>query len=94
MGSVKGRRRRPGRSANRREVTFMARRLEMVFTNAAGRRSTISVDNAREDITQQEVQSAMETIVSRGIFTTSGGDITAIDSARIIATEITEIPVE
>ncbi len=72
----------------------MARRLEMIFTNAAGRRSTISVDNARDDITQQEVQAAMEAVVGRGIFSTSGGDIAAIDSARIVATEITDIPVE
>ena len=66
----------------------------MVFLNAAGRRSTISVDNAREDITQQEVQSAMDMIVNRDIFTTSGGDITGIDSAWIVSTEITEIPVQ
>lgn len=72
----------------------MARRLEMIFLNAAGRRSTISVDNVREDITQQEVQSAMDMIVNRDIFTTSGGDITGIDSARIVSTEITEIPVQ
>ena len=72
----------------------MAKRLEMVFTNAAGRRATISVDNARDDITQQEVQSAMDMIVNRSIFSTGGGDIVAIDSARIVATEITEIPVE
>jgi elongation factor P hydroxylase len=50
----------------------MARRLEMIFTNAAGRRSTISVDNAREDITQQEVQAVMDEVVNGGIFSTSG----------------------
>ncbi|MDD2573926.1 MAG: DUF2922 domain-containing protein [Bacillota bacterium] len=72
----------------------MARRLEMIFTNAVGRRSTISVDNAREDITQQDVQVAMDAVVSGGIFTTSGGDIVAIDSARIVATEVTDIAVE
>lgn len=72
----------------------MARRLEMIFTNAVGRRSTISVDNAREDITQQDVQAAMDAVVSGGIFTTSGGDIVAIDSARIVATEVTDIAVE
>lgn len=71
----------------------MTRRLEMRFLNAAGRRVTISVENAREDITEAEVQAAMNTIISKNIFTTSGGDITAIDSARIVSTEITEITV-
>lgn len=72
----------------------MARRLEMIFSNQAGRRATISVDNVREDVTQQEVQSAMDTILDRGVFTTNGGDLLAIGSARIVATEITEISVE
>lgn len=71
----------------------MTRRLEMVFTNAAGRRSTISVDNVRDDVTQAEIQAAMDAIVAKNIFTTSGGDITGIESARIVATDITEIPV-
>ena len=65
----------------------------MRFINAAGRRITISVENVREDITNAEVQAAMNAILTKNVFTTSGGDITAIDSARIVSTEITEIPV-
>jgi hypothetical protein len=72
----------------------MAKRLEMIFTNAAGRRSSISVYNVRDDVAQQEVQAAMDTILDKGIFTTSGGDLVAVAGARIVATEITEIPVE
>lgn len=71
----------------------MASRLEMIFVNAAGRRSTISVDNVRSDITEAEVQGAMDIIVEKNIFTTSGGDITGIYSARIVSTDITEVPV-
>lgn len=72
----------------------MTRKLEMIFINAAGRKSTLSVYNAREDITAQEVQEAMDTVVEGEIFNTSGGDIVAISSARIVATDVTEIPVE
>jgi hypothetical protein len=71
----------------------LANRLEMVFQNEAGRRSTISVYNVRDDVTEVDVQAAMDAIVSKNIFTTSGGDISAIESARIISTEITEIQV-
>ncbi|MBA1334018.1 MAG: hypothetical protein HPY66_1502 [Firmicutes bacterium] len=71
----------------------MASRLEMIFVNAAGRRSTISVDNVRSDITEAEVQGAMDVIVAKNVFTTSGGDITGIYGARIVSTDITEIPV-
>ncbi len=72
----------------------MDRKLEMIFINAAGRKSTLSVYNAREDITEEEVQAAMDLILDSDIFITNGGDIVAVSSARIVATEVTEIPVE
>ncbi len=72
----------------------MAVKLEMIFINAAGRKTTLSVHNARENITAEEVQAAMDLVLEGDIFTTNGGDIVAISNARIVATDITEIPVE
>lgn len=70
---------------------MLSARLEMRFTNAEGRRTTISVENVRDDIAPADVQTAMDAILARNVFTSSGGDITAIDSARVVSTEITEI---
>jgi elongation factor P hydroxylase len=71
----------------------LAKRLEMIFQNAAGRRATISVDNVRDDVTEVDVQAVMDAVIAKNIFSTGGGDITAVDSARIVSTDITEIPV-
>lgn len=66
----------------------MEKRLEMIFLNAAGKKSKISVDDPRADITPQEVQTVMNDIIARNIFNSTGGDLTAIDSARIVSTDI------
>ncbi len=71
---------------------MLSQRLEMRFTNAGGRITTISVENVREDVTPAEVQAAVDAILARNIFTSSGGDLVAAESARIVSTEITEIP--
>ena len=65
--------------------------LKMVFLTQSGSRSTISLDNPRDDVTQAEVQAAMNTVVSKNIFTGTGGELTAIDSAKIVDTTTTDI---
>ena len=65
--------------------------LKMVFLTQSGARTTISVDNPRDDVTQAEVQAAMNTVVSKNVFTGTGGDLTAIDSAKIVDTTTTDI---
>ena len=69
----------------------MNKRLEMVFKNELGRTSKMTVDYAREDVSQSDVQTAMESIIDKNIFNTSGGDLVGIESARIVTTEIEEV---
>ena len=67
------------------------RRLEMVFRNQLGKTNKITVDNAREDVSQAEVQSAMQSIIDKNIFDTTGGELVGIESARIVTTDIEEM---
>lgn len=67
------------------------KRLEMVFKNQGDKSSRISVDNPREDITENEIRAAMENIVAMNVFETAEGDLTSIVSARIITTDVQEI---
>lgn len=67
------------------------KKLEMIFKNQLGRTTKISVDNARDDLTELEVQTAMQTIIDKNVFETSSGELVAIDSARIVATDVQEI---
>jgi hypothetical protein len=70
---------------------MLSRRLEMIFQNAAGRRTTLALPDPRPDLTASEVRAAMELILARNIFTSPGGDLVAIASARIVSRESTDL---
>jgi hypothetical protein len=70
---------------------MLTKRLELIFQNVAGPRSTLTVPDPREDLSSEDVLSAMELIISRNIFTSPGGDLTAIISARIITREVEDL---
>ncbi|WP_258359800.1 DUF2922 domain-containing protein [Moorella sulfitireducens (nom. illeg.)] len=67
------------------------KRLELIFQNAAGNRSTLAVTDPRDDLTETEVRAVMELILAKNIFTSPGGDLTAIIGARIVTREVTDI---
>lgn len=69
------------------------RTLEMVFANAAGRRVTIRVPDARPDLTAAEVDAAMEQILSKNIFTSSGGDLVGQLGARVVTQDTVELEI-
>jgi len=58
--------------------------LVMRFTNQAGSRVSISLDNPRDDLTEAEVTGAMDQIITKNIFTTNGGDLVSKYSAYIV----------
>lgn len=65
-------------------MAVTARTLRMVFRNQAGRNVTISLDNPRSDLTAAEVEAAMDLVIARNIFTSSGGDLVSKQDIRII----------
>ena len=69
----------------------MGKKLELIFKNASDKSVKITVDNAREDITSNEVKTAMESIVAKNVFTSNGGDLVGIQGARIVDTSIQEL---
>lgn len=66
-------------------------RLEMSFRNEDGNRVTLSVLNPREDLDPQEVQEAMEAIVTHNIFTSNGGNLVEMLGARLVTREVVEL---
>ncbi|KYH28503.1 DUF2922 domain-containing protein [Neomoorella mulderi] len=70
---------------------MLTKRLELIFQNAAGRRTTLAVQDPRDNLTEAEVRSVMELILARNIFTSPGGDLTAIAGARIVTRDVTDI---
>lgn len=68
--------------------------LVMIFQNLVGNTVRMSVDNVRDDITDQEVKTAMELIISKNIFETDGGDFTAVSGAQIVTRTVEELAVK
>ena len=58
--------------------------LSMVFKNENGSNFTLTVDNPRENITAQEIQAAMDTVITKNIFATTGGPLVSKQDIKII----------
>jgi len=61
----------------------MAKTLEMVFRNASGKSVTLSMIDPKDAITLAEVNTVMQNIISKNIFSTKTGDLVQIVEARI-----------
>ena len=65
--------------------------LRMVFKNTGGSNVTFSLRNPKEDITAAEVQGVMDTVISKNIFSSTGGDLTSKVRAEIVDTTETTL---
>ena len=72
----------------------MARRiLELAFNTQLGRTQRIRVYDAKDPITGAEVAAAMDDIIAKNIFTSTGGNLTGKVDAKLIVTDTTELDV-
>ncbi|WP_053954696.1 DUF2922 domain-containing protein [Inediibacterium massiliense] len=67
------------------------RRLDMIFKTTEGKTAKISVDHAKENLTKEEIQKAMESIMSKNIFSVSSGELVGVHQAKIVTTEVEEM---
>lgn len=66
----------------------MSTTLQMIFRNEEGRNVTISVVDPRDDLEPAEVETAMENILQRNIFSSAGGDISSLNKAQLVSREV------
>lgn len=71
----------------------MSVNLQLIFRTAGGSRRTISVEDPKGDLTDAQVQAAMDTIVAKNIFQTGAGDLVAVIDARRVTTEIDDFDI-
>lgn len=69
----------------------MSERLVMTFGTTLGNKTSLSVYDPKDDLDEDTVTEAMQSIIDADIFTSNGGDLTAIDSAKIVTTTTTTI---
>ena len=64
--------------------------LYMTLKNSLGNSCTISVDDPKQDITEQNIIDFMNLVVQKNIFQPKGYDITTTVSAKIVNANTTE----
>lgn len=65
--------------------------LRMVFLNQLNKQVTISLNNPKETLTAAEVQGVMDSVITKNLFTSTGGDLVSKVSARVIDTTTNEL---
>jgi len=63
----------------------MSETLQMIFSNFEGRNSTVSVTDPDPAITALDVETVMDSILTRNVFQTSGGDLVAKVRAQVVS---------
>lgn len=69
----------------------MARVLEMTFSTELGKSKTIRLVNAKDPLTAAEAGACMDNIISKNIFTSTGGDLTGKVKAQVVTTSSSEL---
>ncbi len=65
--------------------------LRLTFETSGGSTSSITLPSPRTDVTATEVEAAMDLIITKNIFTGSGGDFTAKRDIKIIDTTTNDL---
>ena len=65
------------------------RKLVMTFKTTDDKKVSLSVDNPIEDLTEEEVKTAMELIKEKNIFAPGGADLASLVSAKVVETDTT-----
>ena len=67
--------------------------LSMTFTTSNGDKSTISIERVKENLTQAEASTLMDTIIEKDIFLTKNGTLTGKYSAQLVQKQVTKFNV-
>lgn len=65
------------------------KKLVMTFKTTDDKKVSLTVDNPREDLTEEEVKTAMELIKEKNIFAPGGADLASLVSAKVVETDTT-----
>jgi len=61
----------------------MVKTLEMVFRNESGKEVVLSILEPKDDLTLAQVNTVMQDIINKNVFSTKTGDLVQIVEARI-----------
>ena len=70
------------------------KKLIMTFKNTLGNNFSVTVNDPREDIGEQEIINAMNLILEKNIFQPKGYDLAVAVSAKVVQSSTTEYDLE
>ena len=65
------------------------RKLFMTFKTTYDKKVSLTIYNPREDLTEEELKTAMELIKEKNIFAPGGADLASLVSAKVVETDTT-----
>ena len=69
----------------------MAQVLQLTFANIAGNTMTININDPKPNLSEAEVNAAMQTIIDQAVFSKDGFLFNVKKSARIVERNVTAI---
>lgn len=68
----------------------VTKKLLMVFKTTGDKQVSISVDNPRTNITEQEIKTTMTLVLSSNVFAPNGEELASLVEAKIVTTNTNE----
>lgn len=68
--------------------------LSMIFNTTSGKATTFSISGVNPEITQEQVVSLMDLMISKNIFEVASGELVSKNSAKLTERKITKYEVE
>ena len=65
-------------------------KLVMTFKNRIGKNVTLSIDDPRDDLTEEQIKAAMELIIEKNIFKKNNHTFVEAVDAQIVNSQINE----
>lgn len=66
------------------------KKLVMIFKNSAGKKVTISIEDPKDDLTEEQIKNAMDTIVAKNVFKKNDYALVEAVEAQIVTTQTTD----
>ena len=68
----------------------MTQVLELQFETAAGKTTTIAIDTPKPNVTAEEIQQVMQTIIAKNVFDRQASALVAMTGAHIVDRHVRE----
>ncbi|HCQ6326953.1 TPA: DUF2922 domain-containing protein [Clostridioides difficile] len=65
------------------------KKLVMSFKNVKNKQVSFSIENPKDDLTEENIKSVMDLIVSKNIFSVGGFDLASVVEAKVVETNTT-----